>query len=180
MDPFLTRIAREADLAALGELITRSINEAQASYLTPEQIRLSHRFMGLDTQLVKDGTYFVVEEVATGRLAGCGGWSWRRTLYGGDHSAPLRDESPLNPETEPARIRAMYTHPEFQRRGVGRRILERCEKAAREAGFKRAEMMATIAGIPLYRTLGYEEIEQVIAASENGVDVPCVRMGKSL
>ena len=105
--------------------------------------------MGLDTQLVLDGTYFVVE--CDGEIAGCGGWSWRSTLYGGDDSLVSREPEALDPATDAARIRAMYTDPGFTRRGVGRLVLRLCEDAARSAGFRRATMMATMAGVPLYR-----------------------------
>src|SRR5208282_3012169 len=98
--------------------------------------------MGLDTQLVADRTYFLVEE--DGRLAGCGGWSRRATLYGGDHSTALRDEALLDPAGDAARVRAMYTHPDFARRGVGRLILGLCEAAAAAEGFGRVQLMATL------------------------------------
>jgi GNAT superfamily N-acetyltransferase len=112
-------------------------------------------------------------------LAGCGGWSRRATLYGGDHATSLREPRLLDPATEAARIRAMYTHPDFARRGIGRRVLSVCEDAARTAGFARVEMMATLAGEPLYRACGYAEIERT-AADVDGVEVPLVRMGKVL
>ena len=134
--------------------------------------------MGLDTQLVRDGTYFVIE--SDGRIAGCGGWSWRSTLYGGDESAVTREPRALDPATEPARIRAMYTDPDFARRGVGRLILSLCEQAASDAGFRRATMMATMAGVPLYEACGYGEVEPVNIKNIDGVAVPLVRMEKSL
>ena len=126
------RLATEADLGALRDLMTLSIDRGQAAVLTPAQIVASRSLMGLDTQLVRDGTYFVVEEA--GVPVGCGGWSRRATLYGGDHSTALRDPVLLDPATDAARIRAMYTHPDHVRRGIGRMILERCEQAARAEG----------------------------------------------
>ncbi|MCY7339245.1 MAG: GNAT family N-acetyltransferase, partial [Sphingomonas bacterium] len=129
---FTHRLAIEPDLVALRRLMARAIEQLQAEYLDPAQIAASHRVMGLDTQLIADRTYFIVEQ--DGRLAGCGGWSRRATLYGGDHSAPLRDSRLLDPTCEPARVRAMYTDPDFARRGVGRMILELCEAAAQRAG----------------------------------------------
>ena len=150
------------------------------SFLDPAQVELSKSIMGLDTQLILDRTYFLAEETASGRLAGCGGWSRRATLYGGDHSTSKRDAALLDMAKDAARIRAMYTHPDFKRRGVGRLILDLCEAAARDAGFWKVELMATMSGEPLYRTCGYHEIERLIAASRDGVDVPGVRMGKLL
>jgi len=160
--PDLTlRLATEADLPALRDLMARSIGELQR----------------LDTQLVADRTYFVVEEA--GALAGCGGWSRRATLFGGDHSAG-RDAALLDPTQDAARIRAMYTSPDFVRRGVGRLILAACEAAARSEGFDRAEMAATLAGEPLYRACGYEVIEPFESVTSTGVAVPLKRMGKAL
>lgn len=171
------RLAGHGDLTALAEVMDAAIGALQAGFLSPEQVAASRAVMGLDTQLVADGTYFMAE--AGGRIAGCGGWSRRATLYGGDHSAGLREPRLLDPATEPARVRAMYTHPDFARMGVGRRILATCETAAREAGFARAELMATLAGEPLYRAAGYGEIERIVD-DVGGVGVPLVRMGKRL
>jgi GNAT superfamily N-acetyltransferase len=128
--------------------------------------------------LVADHTYFRVE--ADGVLAGCGGWSRRATLYGGDHSTALRNAALLDPAKDAARVRAMYTHPDFARRGVGRLILRLCEAAAAAAGFTRVQLMATLSGEPLYRACGYEEIERISAAERDGVIVPGLIMGKSL
>ena len=132
--------------------------------------------MGLDTQLIDDGTYFVVMD--DGALAGCGGWSRRATLYGGDRS-PGRDAAMLDPAKDAARVRAMYTHPDFTRRGVGRLILQLCEEAARAEGFSRVELMATMAGEPLYRACGYQPIERVID-DRGGAGVPLLKMSKAL
>ena len=108
----------------------RSIEALQTGFLTPEQVRVSHDVMGLDTQLIRDGTYFVVESGE--RIAGCGGWSWRSTLYGGDESMVSREPEALDPATDAARIRAMYTDPDFARQGVGRLVMQLCEGAAME------------------------------------------------
>lgn len=158
--------------------MTRAIEELQREFLDPAQIAASHATMGLDTQLVADRTYVIVE--LDGALAGCGGWSWRSTLYGGDASIVPRDASALDPVTDAARIRAMYTDPAFARRGVGRKVMEVCEGLAAEAGFRHTELMATLAGAALYRTRGYAEIERVESAPVGGVSVPLIRMGKSL
>ena len=171
------RLALEDDLAALGELMRVAIGQLQGPFLTPEQIAASFSIMGLDTQLVADRTYFLVE--AGDRIAGCGGWSRRATLFGGDHTLN-RDAALLDPARDAARVRAMYTHPDFTRRGVGRMILLACEAAAAAAGFRRCELAATLAGEPLYRACGYQQIERFDSDTPQGVTVPLVRMGKRL
>jgi GNAT superfamily N-acetyltransferase len=170
------RIAGPDDAAALALVMDAAIAELQRGFLDPAQIASSRMIMGLDRQLLLDGTYFMVE--ADGRIAGCGGWSRRATLYGGDHT-PGRDAALLDPATEAARVRAMYTHPDFARRGVGRLILDLCEAAARAEGFRRVELMATLSGRALYSRCGYEDIE-AIEDARGGVPVPLVRMGKAI
>jgi GNAT superfamily N-acetyltransferase len=170
------RLAVGADAPALDEVMRAAIGELMAGFLTPEQIAASHAIMGLDSQLIEDRTYFVVE--ADGRIAGCGGWSRRATLYGGDHSAG-RDAALLDPAREPARIRAMYTHPEFARRGVGRLILSLCEAAASAEGFRRLALAATLAGQPLYAACGYRAVER-FEDERGGAPVPLVLMEKAL
>ena len=172
------RLAVPADAPAIAALMERAIVELQRPFLTPEQIAASTLTMGLDTQLIADGTYFAIEH--DGTLVGCGGWSKRATLYGGNHSAALRDDRLLDPASEPARIRAMYTDPAQVRCGIGRLILQLCEQAARGAGFRRLEMMATAAGEPLYAACGYHVIERVERMSPDDVAVPGAVMGKSL
>ena len=174
------RLAREDDIPALRSGMDAAIGELQRGFLDADQIESSRMIMGLDRQLVADGTYFVVEEARDdgGRIAGCGGWSRRATLYGGDHT-PGRDAALLDPATEPARVRAMYTHPDFARRGVGRLILDLCETAARDAGFSRVELMATLSGRALYSRCGYTDLEAVEDA-RGGAAVPLVRMGKAI
>jgi len=175
--PLRHRLAEPADLPALTGLMQAAIEALQKGLLTDAQIAASRAIMGLDTQLIADGTYFVVE-TSGGSIAGCGGWSRRATLYGGDHS-PGRDAALLAPAVDPARIRAMYTHPAAVRRGVGRLILSLCEKAARAEGFRRAELMATLAGEPLYLACGYRELERILD-DRGGTPVPLIRMGKAL
>lgn len=178
MDRFSHRLATLGDLDALHEVMRRSIETLQDGFLDPQQVRASHKVMGLDTQLVIDGTYFIVE--LNEQIAGCGGWSWRSTLYGGDESLVSREPEALDPATDAARIRAMYTDPAFARRGVGRLVLRLCEDAARGAGFSRATMMATMAGVPLYAACGYAAAEPAIVSNVDGVDVPLVRMERAL
>lgn len=170
------RLAVEADTPALTTVMDAAIAELQRGFLQPDQIESSRMIMGLDRQLIADRTYFVVE--ADGRIAGCGGWSRRATLYGGDHT-PGRDAALLDPAREAARVRAMYTHPAFARRGVGRLILSLCETAARGEGFRRLELMATLSGRALYSQCGYVDIETVQDA-RGGTAVPLVRMGKTI
>jgi GNAT superfamily N-acetyltransferase len=172
------RLATEEDLPALRALMQRSIERLQDEFLTPQQVRASHKVMGLDTQLVADRTYILVE--LDGRIAGCGGWSWRATLYGGDESVVAREPAPLDPAKDAAKIRAMYTDPDFARRGIGRRVLTLCEEAARAAGFGRTEMMATLSGEPLYRACGYLPVEAIESTPIDGVRVPLLRMEKRL
>lgn len=153
-----------------------SIAELQRAYLTPGQLAASSAQMGLDSQLIDDGTYFMVHE--GNALAGCGGWSFRATLYGGNHSAG-RSARELDPATERARIRAMFTHPDFVRRGVGKIIIEAGEAAARAAGFRAMEMAASMAGKPFYLRCGYTIESEWF--DENGAEpVPLATMVKAL
>jgi len=177
---FTHRLALETDAGEIAVLMDAAISQLLPGFLSPAQVALSRAIMGPDRQLVADGTYFVMHDTKTGRLAACGGWSARTSPYGGHPSTPERNAALLRIAKDAARIRAMYTHPDFVRRGLGRRVLEICEGAAREAGFSRVELMATLAGEPLYRACGYHEIEPVISASLDGVDVPGLRMGKAL
>lgn len=146
-------------------------------FLDEKQVERSSESMGVDTLLVDDGTYFLVyvDDV----LAGCGGWSRRRTLYGGNHTTG-RDDELADPATEPAKIRAMYTHPNFTRRGIGRFLLEAGEDAARTEGFKAMEMGSTAPGRPLYEACGYKFVEDLSQPSEDGTVVPILRMRKVL
>jgi GNAT superfamily N-acetyltransferase len=170
------RVAEACDLPAMTSLMDAAIGELLKPFLDERQIEASRQIMGLDSQLIEDGTYFIVEEA--GALAGCGGWSRRATMFGGDHTAG-RDSALLDPARDAARVRAMYTHPCFARRGVGRMILSLCEEAARSEGFGRAELVATMAGEPLYRACGYQPIE-AFSDERSGVSVPLLRMRKSL
>jgi GNAT superfamily N-acetyltransferase len=174
---FTHRIARRADVPQLKKLMTSAIRELQKAFLSPEQVEASFDVMGLDTQLIDDGTYFIVEE--NGVIAGCGGWSRRATLFGGDHSAG-RSAALLDPAKDAARVRAMYTNPSFARRGVGRLILDLCEGAAAAEGFRRVELAGTMSGVPLYRACGYRDIQAFEADTRAGVRIPLIRMGKAI
>jgi GNAT superfamily N-acetyltransferase len=171
------RPARHADMPVLSVLMDAAIGELLRPFLPPEGVKASYEIMGLDTQLIADGTYFVVED--GDEIAGCGGWSRRATLFGGDHWAG-RDAAMLDPTRDAARVRAMYTHPDHTRKGVGRKVLDACEAAARGEGFSRVEMAATMGGVPLYRSCGYHEIEPFSAKTSTGYEVPLIRMGKAL
>jgi GNAT superfamily N-acetyltransferase len=174
---FTHRLARPGDVPLLKPLMADSIRELLKDFLPPETVEASFEVMGLDTQLIDDGTYYVVECERV--IAGCGGWSRRNTLFGGDHSAG-RNAALLDPKTDAARVRAMYTSPTFARRGVGRLVLSLCERAAASEGFTRAELAATLAGEPLYRACGYREIERFEAETSKGIRVPLIRMGKAI
>lgn len=154
--PYL-RLAELEDAAKLRDLIQLSTQTLLARVLSPEQVAESHRFMSLDTQLIKDGTYYAA--MVGEALAGCGGWSRRATNYGGD-ATDGRDPRLLDPATEPARVRAMYTHPDFTRLGIGRMILDRSEAEAKAEGFSQVLLFATMGGEPLYRACGYREISR--------------------
>ena len=175
-DALTSRLATRDDIPVLEPLMQAAIDELQKGFLDAAQIRSSHAVMGLDRQLIDDGTYFVIE--SDGLAVGCGGWSRRATLYGGDHSGG-RDSKELDPSKDAARIRAMYTRPGFTRRGVGSLILELCESAAAAEGFTRLELMSTLSGRPLYAAAGFEAIGEVTDAS-GGVPVPLVKMGKEI
>jgi GNAT superfamily N-acetyltransferase len=174
---FTSRLATLEDVPRLREVMDAAISELQRAYLDDAQIEASRAVMGIDTQLIEDGTYFVVEAPG-GEIAGCGGWSRRATMYGNDDS-PGRNARLLDPAVDAARVRAMYTSPSFARRGVGRLVLELCEAAARAEGFTRLELVGTLAGEPLYASYGFVPLER-LDASLTEVPVPCVRMEKAI
>lgn len=169
-------VATIEDIADIKALMNMAISELQKDYLTPVQIKASFESMGLDTQLIEDKTYFCVFDKDI--LVGCGGWSRRATLYGGNHSAG-RDGALLNPSKERARIRAMYTHPKHTRRGIGRMIIKAGEDAAKAEGFKALEMAATMAGVPFYKKCGYIILSEW-KDTHGDVPVPLCTMVKSL
>ncbi|NNE57646.1 MAG: GNAT family N-acetyltransferase [Hellea sp.] len=171
------RIATQADIPIIMELMEASMARLLPDVLTPEQVAKSNASMGLDTQLLDDQTYFLIFDGHT--LVGCGGWSRRRTLYGGNHTRG-RDDALADPKFEAAKIRAMYTHPDHVRRGIGSLIMELGESAAKAEGFETAELGATASGILLYEKCGYEVIEDLSEPDENGVVVPIILMRKPL
>ncbi len=176
---FHLRLAAQDDLPALNALIEASVRRLQANDYTPRQIDGAlGTVLGVDTQLIRDGTYFVAETV--GRLpllVGCGGWSRRRTLFGAD-CGPGRLPELLDPALDSARIRAIFVHPDFARQGLGSLILSTVEDAARQAGFHRFEMGSTLTGVPLYALRGYVEIERIAVPLGNGEALPVVKMAK--
>jgi GNAT superfamily N-acetyltransferase len=181
---FTLRLATEEDIPALHRLIEASVRGLQANDYSPAQIEGAlGTVLGLDTQLLRDRTYFAAESIpASGSrqavLAGCGGWSKRRTLFGADRG-PGREPELLDPLTEAAKIRAIFVHPHFARLGLGTLILERVEAEARAAGFLRFEMGSTLTGVPLYRLRGYVDVERINVPLQNGETLPVVKMVKS-
>jgi GNAT superfamily N-acetyltransferase len=188
---FLLRQATPADIPHLRELIEASVRALQAADYTPAQITGAlESVYGVDTQLIADGTYFTVEVAASSPLLtnhsslitapiACGGWSKRKTLYGGDQYA-RREDSLLDPARDAAKIRAFFVHPQWARRGLGTMILEACEIAARAAGFTRLEMGATLSGVAFYRAKGYAPLENLQVPLSNGEMLPIVRMAKEI
>src|SRR5580692_7822595 len=186
---FVLRLATEEDIPALDALIEASVRGLQGGDYTQAQIDGAlGTVLGLDTQLIRDGTYFVAEEIARDeeprrrleawlRLVGCGGWSKRKTLFGADHG-PGREPKLLDPATDAAKVRAIFVHPQFARRGLGTLILARVEAEARAAGFRRYEMGSTLTGVPLYRLKGYVEVERIAVPLKNGETVMVVKMVK--
>jgi GNAT superfamily N-acetyltransferase len=174
------RLATEPDIPLLHALIEASIRGLQTSDYTPIQIEGAiGNALGLDTQLVRDRTYFLAETPGTPHPIACGGWSFRRTLFGSD-GATTRESTLLNPETEAAKIRAIFVHPAFARRGLGTLILTTAEQAATAAGFRRFEMGSTLTGVPLYTRYGYLPAEPVQIPLPNGQSLPILKMTKSL
>ncbi len=178
---FEIRTAAVSDIPALRDVIEQSVRHLQKHDYSPEQIEgaLGHA-LGLDTQLIEDGTYFAARPANDrNRIAGCGGWSYRKTLFGSD-GGPNREQALLDPETDAAKIRAIFVRPEWARRGLGTLLLKHCEDAAQRAGFRRLEMGSTLTGVPLYKLKGYRELEPVDIPLPNGAVLPIVRMSKTL
>jgi GNAT superfamily N-acetyltransferase len=172
------RVATLDDIPAIRALILLSVAGLQAdTYSTEQRAGAMGSVYGTDRQMIADGTYFVIER--DGEVAACGGWSWRRTAFGGD-GGMAKDDTPLDPKTEPARIRAFFVDPNCARQGLGTLILQECERRARAMGFLRMEMTSTLAGIPFYLRYGYAEKEKLSLPLASGVTLPVVRMEKAL
>lgn len=174
---FALRLALHSDVSALQELIPRSVRELSREVYTTDQIEsaIVHIF-GVDTQLIDDQTYFVVE--ASSVMVGCGGWSKRKTLFGGDQTKAATVDSLLDPAVDAARIRAFFVHPDWKRQGIGRLIINACESAAIEAGFRRFELVATLPGEPLYAATGYCVTNRFEIPMPDGNSLPASRMIK--
>ncbi len=172
------RLAREEDVPAIAELIPRSVRALQSPYYSQVQMEAAlGTVFGVDRQLIRDGTYFVVEQNEV--LIGCGGWSRRRSLYGGDSQRSAEDDL-LDPAHDAARVRAFFVHPEWVRRGIGRSIMQACEQAILEAGFHNVDIAATLAGEPLYASFGYAVVDRYDIPLTGAPDLPVVRMAKQL
>jgi GNAT superfamily N-acetyltransferase len=172
------RIALDTDIRAIEELIPVSVRVLQAPYYSSAQMEAAlGTVFAVDRQLIRDRTYYVVEDA--GRLAGCGGWSKRKSLYGGDHHRTAEDGE-LDPQHDAARVRAFFVHPAYARQGIGRSIINACEAAIATARFRRIELVATLAGEPLYAAAGYSAIERNDITLVNGAGLPVVRMGKTI
>jgi GNAT superfamily N-acetyltransferase len=172
------RLARHDDVPAIQLLIARSVRALSTGYYTPEQIEtaLTHIF-GVDTQLIVDGTYYVIEIDA--QLAAAGGWSKRRTLYGGDQTKGVEDPI-LDPSVDAGRIRAFFVDPDFARRGLARQLYNECARNASSAGFMQLELMSTAPGEPLYTALGFTVVERVNETLPGGIPFPLIRMNATI
>ncbi len=176
---FRIRQATESDRPVLERIIELSVEKLQAPDYTPEQrAGALGLIFAIDSQLVRDGTYLVAED-ETGTILGCGAWSQRGNLFGGD-KVPGKADNLLDPAVDPARIRSFFVHPDHARKGVGTAILHACEAAARAAGYRRAELVATLTGVPLYAFHGYAEIRRYEIPLPNGAMLPVVPMAKDL
>ena len=172
------RKATSQDVPRLREIIEASVRGLQAADYSPAQIEGAlESVYGVDSRLIADGTYFAAEE--SDKIVACGGWSRRKTLYGGDQYV-AREDSLLDPARDAAKIRAFFVHPDWARRGIGTMILEACELAARTAGFASMEMGATLSGVAFYKARGYKEAEEQSVPMSNGERLLIIKMAKSL
>ena len=170
------RLAGRQDIPALELLIPISVRSLQSAHYSSAQMEAAlGPVFGVDRQLILDGTYFVVEH--QDQIIGCGGWSRRQAMFGGDRDRPGEDAL-LDPRHDPARIRAFFVHPDFARRGIGRSILLACETAIQKAGFQSAELVATLTGEPLYAASNYTIVERYEVPVAASLNLPVVRMAK--
>jgi len=178
---FTHRVAGPADIPAIEELMAAAIAGNMAAFLDAAAIEAARQSMGVDRTLIEDGTYFVIETTRGDEtlMVGCGGWGKRRTLFGGDQTSG-RDDRLCDPATDAARIRAMYTHPDFVRQGIGTLLLELGEAASRAAGFRSIELGSTVPGEPLYLARGYREFHRETRIASNGVESVIIHMRKRL
>jgi GNAT superfamily N-acetyltransferase len=177
--PDIARPATPADVERLVRLIDASIRGFGSEFYDTQQLASSlEHLYGVDRQLIEDGTYYVVER--DDAVVAAGGWSFRRTAYGGDQGVAARDNSRRDPRLEPAAIRAFYVHPEHKRQGLGRLLHDTCEDAARAAGFRRLELLSTEMGAVFYRELGYTLGETEQADLPEGVRIPIIHMVKHI
>jgi GNAT superfamily N-acetyltransferase len=172
------RAAQPADIPRMEALIARSGIELSAGFYTPEQAQaVTRHVFGVDTQLVADQTYFLIER--DGVALACGGWSKRSTLFGADRAKTGPDPL-LDPASQPARIRAFFVSPDAARQGLGRMLLRHCTEQAAAAGFHALELAATMPGVPLYEAAGFKMLERIELALPGGVQVPLARMRKEI
>jgi GNAT superfamily N-acetyltransferase len=178
---FTHRLAQTSDIPAIIDLMSAAITQNMKAFLSVEEIEAAKESMGVDQTLVQDQTYFIIETVHEGKtvIVGCGGWGKRKTLYGGDHTKG-RDDTLSDPKVDAARIRAMYTHPDWTRQGIGTYLLDIGEQSAREHGFKIIELGSTVPGEPLYIARGYVEVSRVTETAENGSINTIIKMRKQL
>ena len=176
--PVAIRLATAADVPTLQDLIPASARGLSRGYYSDAQIEAAIRYVfGVDSQLIADHTYYVAVNDQT--IVGCGGWSWRRTLYGGDQR-PIGGGALLDPARDAARIRAFFVAGSHARQGIGGRILATCEEAASKNGFSRVELMSTLPGVPFYRTCGFDEIEHIVDTLPDGTKIEFVRMARPI
>ena len=180
MTPFIIRRAVMADLPVLNELVIEAVQHLNVRDYCQAQIDSALRYAyGIDTQLIHDGTYFVAE--MNGRIVGCGGWSKRQSMVGGDKAKQSpADANLLDPRVDPAKIRAFFVHPDHSRQGIGRALMGVAEMAARQAGFTQLELMATRTGEPLYAAVGFAVQERFDAVMPDGTPFPLARMTKAI